>query len=393
MSVHVEEKSRSSRTAVRTEDLRGAGTVWARRAPASAPHRAGAAQLTAAALEAIRWKGSETLAALERLRPCAREVDPFKAVELLIRAAVNDDVASIEKLFDVFGSFEMPSLALCYAIAMGHDASARTLLAHGVTLRTELEPSPQSRELGSLAQRQERYINELLCTYYGRGGIPGRQGFLEIGPRGYIYLMTLSEKSDPLIAAYAREGLLCPRDLKGLMLACLAESFRHYLCGAPRPELAQLLADAGGINGEAVCLHVIRGPYRQQDDVEDIDDLLFPGCSPIVARYVCAHIPERIADLWDVRYLEQDPRVVRMLVPHLDPQRLQSIPALLDVLARNGFDDAVKTVCDWQHGLTAQDLVHAIELASGAGRISTAALLMDIKNESFGAAAATSLEL
>lgn len=393
MSVYVEEKSRSSRTAVRTEDLRGAGAIWTRRAPASAPHRPGAAQLTAAALEAIRWKGGETLAALERLRPCAREVDPFKAVELLIRAAVNDDVSSIEKLFDVFGSFEMPSIALCYAIAMGHDASARALLAQGVTLRTELDPSSQPGVLLGHTQRQERYINELLCTYYGRGGIPGRQGFLEIGPSGYIYLMTLSEKSDPLIAAYAREGLLCPRDLKGLMLACLAESFRHYLCGGPRPELAQLLADVGGINDEAVCLHVIRGPYRQQDDIEEIEDLLFPGCSPIVARYVCAHIPERIADLWDERYLEQDPRVVRTLVPHLDPQRLQNIPALLDVLARNGFDDAVKTVCDWQHGLTAHDLVHAIELASGAGRISTAALIMDIKNESFGAAAATSLEL
>ena len=393
MSVYFEKKSRSSRSSARTEDLRGAGVARTRRAPTSAPHRPSAAQLTFAALEAIRWKGSETLAALERLRPCAREVDPVKAAELLIRAAVNDDVPSIEKLFDVFGSFEMPSIALCYAIAMGHDVSARTLLAHGVTLRTELEPTPRTNELGSQAQRQERYINELLCTYYGRGGIPGRQGFLEIGPSGYIYLMTLSDNSDPLIAAYAREGLLCPRDLKGLMLACLAESFRHYLCGAPRPELAQLLADAGGINDEAVCLHVIRGPYRQQDDIEDIDDLLFPGCSPVVARYVCAHIPERIADLWDVRYLEQDPKVVRTLVPYLDPHRLQNVPALLDVLARNGFDDAVKTVGDWQHGLTARDLVHAIELASGAGRISTAALLMDIKNESFGTAAATSLEL
>ena len=362
MSAHVEEKSRSSHTAARTEDLRGTGATRTRRTPASAPHRPGASQLTAAALEAIRWQGTEALAALERLRLCVHEVDPFKAVELLIRAAVNDDVLSIEKLFDVFGSFEMPSIALCYAIAMGHDASARALLAHRVTLRTELEPTPRSNELGSQARRRERYINELLCTYYGRGGIPGRQGFLETGPSGYIYLMTLSDKSDPLIAAYAREGLLCPRDLKGLMLACLAESFRHYLCGGPRPELAQLLADAGGVNDEAVCLHVIRGPYRQQDDIEELEDLLFPGCSPIVARYVCAHIPERIADLWDVRYLEQDPRVVRTLVPYLDPQRLQNVPALLDVLARNGFDDMVKTVCDWQYGLTAQDLVHAIEL-------------------------------
>ena len=150
---------------------------------------------------------------------------------------------------------------------------------------------------------------------------------------------------------------------------------------------------AGGMNDEFVCLHVIRGPHHQQDDITGIDELLFPGCSTTVATYVCALVPERIADLWDARYLEEDPDVVSILVPHLDPTSLEDVPALLNVLARSGLDDAIKTVCCWHHGLTAQDLVHAIELASAAGRISTAALLMDLKSSHFGAASTLSLEL
>ena len=210
----------------------------------------------------------------------------------------------------------------------------------------------------------------------------------------YICQCALSSKSDAPVSAYAEEGLLCLKDLKGLMLACLAESSDPiYMRGKPKPRLARLLARCGGLNGECATLHVQRGFQSHHADVCGIEDLLYPGCSIGVAKAVCSIAPERIPDMWDRRYLRQGPEVVRVLVPYLDPNGFKNTAALLNLLAQNGYDAEIDIVCKWDGATTEGMMQKAIESASSAGKISTVALLMDLKGSMFADASVKSLEL
>lgn len=210
----------------------------------------------------------------------------------------------------------------------------------------------------------------------------------------YVYQCTLSSKSDSLVSAYAEEGLLCPKDLKGLMLACLAESSGpYYMCGKPKPELASLLAKYGGLNGEHITLYVQRGLQNHRAYVRGIEDLLYPGCSSVVAEAVCSIAPKRISSLWDQRFLKHDPEAVKALVPHLSPKGFKNTSALLNLLARNGYDAEIKIMCKWDGATTEKMMQKAIESATSAGKTSTAALLMDLKESMFEGASANSLEL
>lgn len=324
-------------------------------------------------------------------------VNPIEAVRLLKYGAIRGDAEVIERLYAIFGKFEMPSIALCYAIAFGNDGNARALMEHGVTLGMPMNPVLFKGDTPSKqANRQKRYIDDVLCE--GGLDIPGRMGIgrhVDTLPNpDYIYQCALSSKSDDLVSAYAEEGLFCPKDLKGLMLACLAESSDSmYMCGKPKPKLARLLARCGGMNGECVTLHVQRGPRNHHADVCGVEGLLYPGCSIGVAKAVCSIAPERIPDMWDQRYLKQDPEVVRVLVPHLDPKGFRNTAALLNLLAQNGYDAEIDIVCKWDGAITERMMQKAIEAASSAGKIPTAALLMDLKGSMFEDASVESLEL
>ncbi len=373
---------------------RSAGLAQKAKEDAAKPKRASVAQLTAAAIEAMR-KGDAS--GLDALDPVAGKVNPIEAVRLLKYGAIKGDAEVVERLYAIFGKFEMPSIALCYAIAFGNDDNARTLMEHGVTLGMPMVPALLKGDTFSKqANRQKRYIDDVLCE--DGLDIPGRMGVgrhVDTPPNpDYIYQCALSSKSDGLVSAYAEEGMLCPKDLKGLMLACLAESSDSiYMCGKPKPKLARLLAKCGGLNEEYVTLHVQRGPQNHHADICDIEDLLYPGCSTVVAKAVCSIAPERISSMWDQRYLKQDPEVVRALVPHLDPKGFKNTGALLNLLAQSGYDSEIKIVCKWDGAITEKMMQKAIESASSAGKASTAALLMDLKGNMFEGASANSLEL
>ena len=70
----------------------------------------------------------------------------------------------VERLYSIFGKFEMPSIALCYAIAFGNDGNARTLMEHGVTLGISMDPVLLKGDTPSKqANRKKRYIDDVLC--------------------------------------------------------------------------------------------------------------------------------------------------------------------------------------------------------------------------------------
>lgn len=357
---------------------------------AAKPRKPSVAQLTAAAIEAMR-KGDAS--GLDALEPVADKVNPIGAMRLLKYGAIKGDAEIIERLYAIFGKFEMPSIALCYAIAFGNDETARALMKRGVTLGAQMDPILFKGDTPSIQEkRQERYILDIL--WEDVLDIPGRTGTCCCANPDGIYSCTLSSESDSLISAYAEEGLLCSKDLKGLMLACLADSSNpYYMGGKPKFKLARLLAKCGGLNRECVILHIQRGPQRHHAYVREVEDLLYPGCLPGVAEAVCSIAPKRISSLWGQRFLKHDPEVVKTLVPHLSPKGFKNTSALLNLLARNGYDAEIKIVCKWDGATTEKMMQKAIESAASAGKTSTAALLMDLKESMFEGASANSLEL
>ena len=192
--------------------------------------------------------------------------------------------------------------------------------------------------------------------------------------------------------------MLCGADLKGLMLARLAESDTFYKHGKSRPRLAKLLASAGGLNGERVRIEVMRketGRQLEHAVIFDPADALYLGCSAATVRAVCAIAPECAPGKWDARLLKRDPEVVRAFVPTRTSilHDSKNTAALLNVLARNGFDAEVRIVCGWEGKVTEKMLQGAVETASMEGMASTAALLMEAKNRKFGMPSPKSLEL
>ena len=345
-----------------------------------------------AALRTMRKGDSSGLSVLE---PVASKVNPVDAVRLLKYCAMSGDSGTVERLYLMFGKFEMPSIALSYALAFGNDSVARSLLGRGVTLGMAMDPAPQGGGAAHMQdERLKRYLDEVLLE--DEGSIPDGALVTYWGSPGNVYLCALSSKSGKLIGEYAEEGLLCGADLKGLMLACLAESDTFYKHGKSRPRLAKLLASAGGLNGERVKIEVMRkeaGRQLEHAVIFDPADALYLGCSAATVRAVCAIAPECAPGKWDARLLKRDPEVVRAFVPHLDPSRFKNTAALLNVLARNGFDAEARIVCGWEGKVTEKMLQGAIETASMEGMASTAALLMEAKNRKFGMPSPKSLEL
>lgn len=354
------------------------------------PKKPSVAQLTKAAIEAMRKGDSSKLVALE---PVAGKVNPLDAIRLLKYAAMRGDAETINQLYAIFGKFEMPSIALCYAIACGNDGTARTLIERDVTLGKPMDPIQKRGDTPvKQANRLKRYIDGVL--FEDAYDIPGWMGTIcQAVSSDCIYQCALSSESDDLVVSYAEEGLLDAKDLKGLMLASLAEWNENYSCGNPKPELALLLAKCGGLNDEQVWLHVQRGSQYRHADIRSVDDLLYPGCSTAVAKAVCSIAPDRIAGLWDGRFLRQDPEVVRILVPHLDLASCKNTGALLNLLAKNGYDAEIKMVCQREGLVTEKMMQKAIEAASTEGKVSTTALLMSLKASMFEGESPKSLEL
>ncbi len=349
------------------------------------------AQLTAA-LKAVRKGNSSGLSALESV---ASKVNPVDAVRLLKYCAMGGDADMVERLYLMFDKFEMPSIALSYALAFGNDSVARSLLDRGVTLGMAMDPVPwDGGAVHMQGERLKRYFDEVLLE--DADSIPDGALVTYRGSQGNVYLCALSSKSEKLIGEYAEEGLLCDADLKGLMLACLAEPDTFYKRGKPRPRLAKLLASAGGLNSERVKIEVMRkeaGRQLEHAVICDPADALYLGCSAATVRAVCAIAPECAPDKWNARLFKRDPEVVRAFVPYLDPSRFRNAAPLLSMLARNGFDAEARIVCDWEGKVTEKMLQGAIETASMEGMVSTAAMLMEAKNRKFGTPSPKSLEL
>ena len=350
---------------------------------ATKPKKASAAQLAKAAIEAMR-KGDASK--LSDVKPVASRVAPTNAMKLLKYGAIKGDAEVIDQLYEMFGGFEMPSIALSRAIAHGNTDTALALARHGATLSDQIDQKmAKGKDRTKVRASRWKYLNSLLSGEDALD-IPGRSGCrgkLDECP-GYIYLMTLSKDSDPVIEALAERGLLRATDLKGLLLASLAESDEIYLCTRPKTSLAATLAKYGALNDDEVTLCVQRGMQGHYADIHELSDVLFPRCSPNVVKTVAKLDPNAVGIAWDKSFLNGDIETLKTMVPYLSLQYVGSATSLINALAKNGCVDELKIISEWDGAFNEKNIETSLAYASKNGHTETTAFLVALNAELFG---------
>ncbi len=308
------------------------------------------------------------------IQPYVGQIAPDDAVSLLDAAAAYCDYKVVDELFKMFGKFEFVASALCHAIGKGDTQMAIDLAKRGATLDLELNDMQIPGDTDhDKANRRTRYLGRYLADdtfkYIGSGRA---LTFNAANVSGFIYRLCNTPRSHTTIVALANEELLTSRDLKGLCLSAASEG---------KYDLARELIGMGALNGSKVLIEVNRPGVPRMVPIQDVEDLLYPGCDRACAEFVCGSVPDRVSGCWANAYLSEDPETVRVMVPHLKSEDVLDKASLMELLARNDYRDELQTVAGWDGALTAENLQRAIEAASDAGHVGTSAWLLQKKRE------------
>ena len=396
------------------------------------------AQLVA---EAIALMRAGDASGIEALAPVAPKANAVEALRLLKCAAEFGSPGDIDGLFNIFGSFEMPGVALSSAIAAGNEGTARALVAHGVSMgasATQGDEGDDRRE--KLTRRclesvlveglkktsdnwKQEHCYQGVCTWvrftrrvaheapashpgFGRDGrpvpaSPAREYFEDVKAEkalpDCVYEAALGRESAPLIAALAEEGLLCPKDLKGLMLACLEGGRTDRLMRQnERLKLAKTLSGNGGLNDEEVTLAYLIKESRYLDKkqlgegapsvVRDFAAIARRGCAPAAVSAMCTMAPGFANEIWSADLIKSFPKTAMAFVPYIDPKGFRNTSALLNMLIDEGREKEVRVVCGWDGKVTKKMMVQAIERASSNGNVSMRTALMEMNERMFDGA-------
>ncbi|MCI9261633.1 leucine-rich repeat domain-containing protein [uncultured Adlercreutzia sp.] len=330
------------------------------------PKKPSPAVQCAAVIKALR-KGDESL--LDDLAPIASKINPVSAGELLMFGAIKGNKATIDRLYDMFDSFEMPCIALSRALAAGNEETARALIARGATLQPTFEPWAIKGDTESKQEnRKKKYLDKVLIEDGLK--IPGRCGTIGYHD-GYLYFMALSNKSDGLIARLAADGLLSTVDLKGLIMAALVDSGDCYRSVKLKQGLAKKLYKIAAQESASVPLVYQDARQSHWHAIEQYEGILYPGCATETVEAVCAVMPDRVAAMWDpgfIRYLD----AAKKMVAYLDPETFSNTAALLNLFAKNGCTDEIRIMEKRGFAVTEKMRAGAAALAREAGFSATA---------------------
>ncbi len=403
------------------------------------------AQLMAKAIALMRAGDASGIGALAPVAPKANAVE---ALRLLKSAAEHGGPGDIDSLFNIFGSFEMPGIVLSSAIAAGNEGTARALIAHGVSMGALAAKGDEDGDRREKLTRKclesvlveglkktsdnwkQEHCYQGVCTWvsfirrvahgapashpgFGRGGrpvpvSPAREYFENVKAEktlpDCVYEAALGRESAPLIAALAEEGLLCPKDLKGLMLACLGGGRTDSLMRQhERLKLAKTLSGNGGLNDEEVTLAYLIKESRFLDKkqfgegtpsvVRDFAAIAHRGCTPATVSAMCTMAPGFANEIWSADLIKSFPKTAIAFVPHIDPKGFRNTSALLNMLIDEGREKEVRVVCGWDGKVTKKMMVQAIERASSNGNVSMRAVLMEMNERMVDGASGNGLEL
>lgn len=388
--------------------------------------------------EAIALMRAGDASGIEALAPVAPKANAVEALRLLKCAAEHGGADDIDGLFKMFGSFEMPGIALSSAIAAGNEGAARALIAHGVSMGA---PATQGDEGGDRREKltrkclesvlveglkktsdswKQEHCYQGVCTWvsftrrvahevpgscycFGQDGRPipaptALERFEDVKAErtlpDCVYEAALGRGSAPLIAALAEEGLLCPKDLKGLMLACL-EGGRtdRPMKQRDRLKLARTLSDNGGLNDEEVTLAYLVKESRYLDKkqfgegapsvIRDFAAIAHRGCAPAAVSAMCTMVPGFANEIWSADLIKSFPKTAMAFIPYIDPKGFRNTSALLNMLVDEGREKEVCAVCGWDGKVTKKMMAQAIERASANGNVSMRAVLIEMNDQMF----------
>ncbi len=333
------------------------------------------------------------------------------AAELLEQAAMKGDGAAIDRLFEIFGEFEMPGAALALAVRDGNEGAARALVSHDVSIGVKMRLIEQKGDTEKkVINRVVVYIDQLTAgnrswaTSYVKHGFTCQR---ESPIPDHFYEVAISKAGLPLIRALADEGLLGAKDLKGLMLGCLSRWWDDRGLRKKAVNLARHLAEIGAINNSDVITgakasyssYWLDGAGRERlsklpsKTGQDFAALLHSGVSPEAAAAIFDLMPECAEGLWEAGFITRSPEMARAIVPYLNEPWFGNAGALLSMLAKNGWDEEAKTVCGWEGKVTEKMMEKAIAAAQAAGQTSAVATLLQLKAERFGGGGGGGLEL
>lgn len=342
------------------------------------PKKASMSEMIGEAEKAMAAGDDTKLLALE---PYADKIRPVAAVKLLMYAAARGTEKTIDELYRMFKSFEMPSRALCYAITWGNEETARALIKRGATLEPVFEPVPVKDDSPAKQDRRRKQYGDE-CEF-----LP----LLDREERRSVWSSNLytwhcedamtNAQSEDLVVKLATEGLLSDRDMKSLVVMALLVGSR---------ESAKKLYDIVGKSTVRIRIGYWRCNHVQS--VVDYEDILYAGCDPGLVEDVCSVMPERIDAMWKPSYVKY-PEAAAVMLPHLNASKFPNTKALLNAFAKGGFTEAIREMHALGFELTDKSLAKAVQIAAEAGNTETTATLLSLMSESDSQTAAPDLTL
>ena len=306
-----------------------------------------------------------------------KSVHPRDVVALFDWAAKLKDPAPTEHLYQLFGQPECDREAFSDAINCGNFDTALTLLAHGASLSSEI--------------RWNTFTGDSPAKYMGRINEYESRDVYSTA----IVITGEKEKRDEHMASVmdtierlANVHAFSASDLK---ILCLTAAYNGEF------DMAMKLVELGADDTSDGFITIYIGDYRKHTESRAyrFEDLLYPGCKPQTARFVCAVRPQVVSAKWSSAFLKDSAKTIKTLLPYLREDSFKgNKQELLLLLAKNGCTDELRIVSAWDGILTEQGLNKAIEIASTSGHVETSAFLLNERSRLFEAdSEAPSLEL
>jgi len=324
--------------------------------------------------------GDEALHLIEEIAPNAESLSPVDAVDLLERACAFGDLPCVHLLWKVVPDFAYTSWALMLALRCAHEEVARFLLDQGVDL---LGGAHQPRGVRALLPHEGTFtrfcLTRLSTTLFVNPLDPtvSTEVFEEFAPRRQLAGGPYSKEVDlqatcDLVAQLAEEGLFDATVFDDLLRATLVKAWHSLRHEATRDSRTAEMCL--GLGSKMLALHRTRGLGDARIE-QILASLVVPKASPRVLQFICEEAPDVFLERLSVLpWLYESPTLVRQMVPFLSPSDDEALNGtLLRLLARGGFMEDIGALSSWDHTLTRQNLLAALDEASAAGHAEVAA--------------------
>jgi hypothetical protein len=309
-------------------------------------------------------------------------VSPAERVDLLERSCVYGPIDLVRLVYRELGPFTYRGWALALALRTAREDVARFLLDQGVDLLEDVDVPELYRAIAAHESSLSRFdltrsspnlflnpedhtvCTEVFASFTGNDQLMGSS---------FSTSTDLAATCD-LVGRLAEEGKFDSVVFDDLFRAAVVrmgevmrEPARH------EPYATEAL---GGLARKMLELHRQRGLGSDYLFMM-LGNLIKPRVQEQFIAFICDLAPQVfLGRLQSLRWLEDEPDLVRHMVPHLCAGTEEQNGALLCLLARNGSYEELRMLADWPRTMTRQNLDAAVEAASAAGHAETATLLL-----------------